>query len=199
MDDNPDDRAVLGVADRTDHLGDRALTVDDDATAEAVEDFRRWIAVQECLVLLLDPKAGVHDTMGDLAIVCQQQQPLGLAIEPSDWHDALVDRHEVHDGVAAALVGGGRDVATRLVEQNVASSNCRDQLTVDLDLLCVGVNLAAEFGDDLAINADTPFEDQFFGAPTGGYTGRSQHSLQSFHVAVLSGSCRVRHDRPAAD
>lgn len=167
MDDDADDRAVFCVADWSDHLWSGALAVDRDAPAEPIEDFRRRVAVEQRLILLVDPIAGMHDTVGDFAVVRQQQQAFGLPVEPADRHDALVDRHEVHDGVAASLVRCRRDVAAGLVEQNIAPADGRDQLAVDLDLLGGGIDFAAKLGDDLAVNTDASFEDQLLGAPPG--------------------------------
>ena len=198
MDHDPDDRAVLGVTDRANHLGRRALAVNRDAAPEPVKHLRRRIAVQQGLVLFVDAVAGVHHAVRDLAVIRQQQQSLGLPVEPANRDDALVDRHEVHDGVAAAFVGCRCDVAAGLVQQDIAPTDGWDQLAVNLDLLGTGVNLAAEFGDDLAVDPHTPVEDQFLRAPSGCDAGRGQHSLQSFHVAVLSDLCRVRPDCPAA-
>jgi len=71
VDDDSDDRAAFGIADRADHLRDGALAVDCNASSEPVEHLRRRVAVEQCFVLLVDPVARVHDTVGDLAIVGQ--------------------------------------------------------------------------------------------------------------------------------
>jgi hypothetical protein len=167
VDDDADDRAVLGVANRADHLWNGALAVDRDAPAEPVEHLRRRIAVEQRLVLLVDPVAGMHDTVGNFAVVRQQEQAFSLPVEPADRHDTLVDRHEVHDGVAAAFVGRRRNVAAGLVEQDVAPSDGRDQLAIDFDLLGGGIDFAPKLGDDFTVHTDAPFEDQLLGAPPG--------------------------------
>ena len=104
VDDDPNDRAVLGIADRPDHLRRRPLAVDRDAAPQPIEHRRRRIAVQQRLVLLVDLEARMHDAMGNLAVVGQQQQPLRLAVESANRHDPFADWNEVHDGIAAALV-----------------------------------------------------------------------------------------------
>jgi hypothetical protein len=143
VDDDPNDRAILGVTDWPDHLRRCPLAIDDDPASQPVEGLWRRVAVQQRLVLLVDPVARMHDAVGDLAVVGQQQQAFGLPVQPADRDDPLVDGNEVHNGVAAALVGGCRDVATRLVEQNVPPANDRDELPVDFDLLGARVDLRA--------------------------------------------------------
>lgn len=165
VNDDPDDRAVLGVADRPDHLRRRALAVDRDAAPEPIEHLRRRIAVQQSFVLLVDPIAWVHDAVRHLAIVRQQQETLGLPVEPANRHDAFIDRHEIHDRVAAALVGCRGDIATGLVEEDVAPPDVRDQLAIDLDLLGGGIDLAAKLSDDLTVNTHAAADDQLLGAP----------------------------------
>lgn len=166
VDHDPNNGAIFGVADWSDHFRQRPLAIDHNATPEAIENFRRWVTIQECFVLLVDSVARMHNAIGDFTIVRQQQEPLGLPVESSDRYDALIDRYEIHDGVSAAFVGGGRDVAARLVEQNVSTADGRDQLPVDLNLLRAGIDLAAQFGDDLTIDSDASIKDQFLGAPS---------------------------------
>ncbi len=166
VDHDTNDRSIFCIANRTDHFRQSALAVDGDSASKAVKDLRWGVTVEECFVLLVDPVAWMHDAVGDLAIVRQQQQSLGLAIETAYRNDTLVDGHEVHDGVSAALVRHRRDVTTRLVEQNVASAHSRDQLAVDFDLLRTGIYFATEFSDDFAVDSDASFENQFLGAPS---------------------------------
>lgn len=167
VDDDADDGTVLGVAHRPDDRWSRPLPIDVDALAELLEHRCRRVSVEQRLVLLLDLEARMHDAVRDLAIVRQQQQPLGLAVEPANWDDALVDWHEIHDGVASALVVGRRDVSARFVEQDVAAARVRDEHPVDLDLLPFGVDLSAERGDNDSIDPDTPLGDHLLGLAAG--------------------------------
>ena len=51
-------------------------------------------------VLLVDAVAGVGDAVGQLAVVGQQQQALGVGVEPTDREHPRLGRHELDDGRA---------------------------------------------------------------------------------------------------
>lgn len=156
---DPDDRSVFGVLDRADDLRLRPLAVDDDATAQPVQRGGRRMPVEQRLVFLIDLVARVHDSVGNQAIVREQEQPFGLPVEPSDRHDALPDLDEIHDRVAPTLVRHRCDVAPGLVQDNVPHRRARDDLAVYLDLLPHWVNLRAKLGDDDAIHTHASLDD----------------------------------------
>jgi hypothetical protein len=123
--------------------------------------------------------------MSDLAIVGEQQQTLGLAIEPADWHDPTFHADEVHNRVATTLVVHRRDVALGLVEQDVAPPLVRNEIPVYLDLLALCIDFRAKFGHDNAIDANPSFNDHFFCPAARRDTARREDSLQSFHAHLV--------------
>ena len=76
-------------------------------------------AVHERVVLLFDPEPRVRESKGQLAIVGEQHQPLGIDIEPPDGIDALRIRHELDHGRPALGIVRGADHAKRFVEGHV--------------------------------------------------------------------------------
>jgi hypothetical protein len=68
------------------------------------------------VVLLVEFVARVHDPIGDVAVVGQQEQPFGVAVKPAHRIDPLRDLDDVHDGAPVPLVLRGRDVAAGFVE-----------------------------------------------------------------------------------
>ena len=116
-------------------------------------------------VLLVDAVAGVGDAVGQLAVVGQQQQALGVGVEPADREHPRLGRHELDDGRAAVGVLGRRDDAGRLVEQVVDEAGLgADRRPVDLDEVDVGIDAPAEHGD-LAVDRDPPGGDQLLADP----------------------------------
>jgi hypothetical protein len=73
VEDDANDKAVLGVLDRTHHRRFRALPIDDDPPAKSLESCRWRKSVEQCLVLLVDLEARVHDAVRDFAIVGEQE------------------------------------------------------------------------------------------------------------------------------
>lgn len=177
MDDDAHHQTVLGVTHRTHHRRRRLLAVNHDSTSQPVERLGRGEAVEQRFVFLVDLKARVHDAMGDLAVVGQQQKSLGLPVKATHWHDASFDAHEIHHGVASAFVVSGGDVALGFVEQDIASALVRNQVPVDLDLLAISVNFRAEFRHHDSIDAYAALDDHLFRPATGRDAARRQDSL----------------------
>ena len=53
--------------------------------------------------------------MRDVAIIRQQEQALGVAVEPTDRKNPFADPNKVHHRPAIALVACGSDVPGRFV------------------------------------------------------------------------------------
>ena len=83
---------------------------------------------------LSTPKRRVGQAVGQLAVVGQQQQALGVEVEAADREHPGLGGHQVdHRGAALGVVGGG-DHAGRLVEQVVDQAGPHpDGGAVDLD------------------------------------------------------------------
>ena len=60
-------------------------------------------------VLLLDAVAGMGDALGQLTVVGEQQQTLGVEVEAPDREHPRLTGHEVEDGGPALRVAGSRD------------------------------------------------------------------------------------------
>ena len=93
---------------------------------------------------LLDAEARVHQPIGQVAVVGQQQQPLAVLVEPADGVDALADvRHQVDGQRPAGRVVIGAEVAARLVDQPVDRLfRVPDRLAIDGDALLARIDLA---------------------------------------------------------
>lgn len=182
VDDDAHNGAVFNVANRSHHLRLRALAIDDDAATKPLQRRRRGMPIQQRLVLFVDHVARVHHAVSDKAVICEQQETFGLAIQPTYRHDALAGLHEIHDRIAPALIGGGRDITARLVQQDVAVSLRRDDFPVDFNLLRRGINPRAELSDHLSIDADAPLNNERLGFSSRCNAGSRNDTLQSFHA-----------------
>lgn len=165
VDHNPNNRAVLSIANWPNHLRRGSLPVDHDSAPEPIQHFRWWVSIEKGFIFLVDAVAWVHDSVGHFTIVRQQQQALGLPIKAANRHNPFVDGDQIHDGVAAAFVRRRRNVAARFVEQDIATADGWNQLAVDFNFLRTGINAGTEFSDNDAVNANSSFENKVFGAP----------------------------------
>ena len=172
---HPPDLAVAALVDRDPQhagagLGDLGrgghAVLELDAVAQPAQRARADLAaVDGGQVLLVDAVAGVGDAVGQLAVVRQQQEALGVGVEAADGEHPRLVGHQLDDGRAPVGVLGRRDDAGRLVQQVVDEAGLgADRRAVDLDEVDVGVDPPAEHGD-LAVDGDPPGGDEVLAHP----------------------------------
>ena len=95
--------------------------------------------------------------VGQVAVVGEHQQALGVDVEPADREDPGLAGHQVDDGRPALRIGGGGDDAGRLVEQVVdeAGANTTAAPRRRRPGRRPGVDPPTELGD-LAVDRDPP-------------------------------------------
>ena len=94
--------------------------------ANAGPDFgeipRGWGPVELDLVLLLHLVAGVSQSLGEVAVVGQDQQSFRVQVQPADGKDAMcshVGWQKVQYRASPALVSNGGDDASRFVHEEI--------------------------------------------------------------------------------
>jgi hypothetical protein len=135
----------------------------------------------------------VHEPVAQLAVVRQQQQPLGLGVEPAhveqparpvDQLGALHD--EVADAGATLVVRHGREHPERLVQRQVHDVVAQhDPAAVDVHDGGVRVDATAHLAYDLAVDGHPARGDELLGRAAGGHAGLGQHLLQPDSVRLL--------------
>ena len=119
MDNDPEYRSGLLIAERPHLLRNDALTFDRYTAPKFFQHRRRRMAIDERLVLLFQLVTRMRDSKGNFTIVREQQESGSLTIEPANGHHPLRDLHQIHHRPPATLVAGSRNVPRRLVEQDV--------------------------------------------------------------------------------
>lgn len=106
--------------------------------------------------------------MHPFAVVCQQQQSLGVEVEPTDGIDALAAVFdELGDGLSPFFVRERADIAARLVEHEIALFPLpRKGLAVDRDAVRVGIGFLPD-ERCLAVHAHAPCGDPLLGGAPG--------------------------------
>lgn len=131
--------------------------------------------------------------LGQITIVGEQDQSLGLGVEASDVEEPLgALRDQVTDAWPAALIAHGRHHAERLVHRK---DKCLlgggDPLPVDVDRVTVGIDPHALLAHDTAIDAHAALIDQLLaGSPTS-HSGLREHLLQTDAGRIVTA-----HDSP---
>ena len=127
--------------------------------------------------------------MGELAVVGQQEQPLGLGVEAADMHQAqrvgqlgvlgqVVASILGHGGAALRVLHGGDDPC-RLVEHEGDELGVgEDSAAVNADLLGQRVHPHACLGDGNAVDADAAVGDELLAGAARGNPCVGQDLLQ---------------------
>ena len=130
--------------------------------------------------------AGVLEAVREVAVVGEDEQALGVGVEPADVEEPLLAvADEVADVDPAELVAHRGDDAERLVEGEV------DPRLVELDAHAVdvhglgGADAHAELGDDLAVDLHPALADQVLADPARADAGRREQLLQAHAVGVV--------------
>ena len=161
-------------------LGRRgAAVVELHALPEAAERAAVGLALHLDEVLLVHAEARVGEPVGEVAVVGEEQQALGVGVEPAHGEHPRLGGHEVDDGRAALRVARGGDDARRLVEQVVDEAGLHPDLgAVDLDDVDLRVDPSPEHGD-LAVHPHPAGVDQVLAHPAAAEAGLGQHLLEA--------------------
>jgi len=187
VDRDREDNAVARFPEQADLLGHDAATINDDPRPDAGQLMRIRPGAGEDVVLLGQTIAGVHHPIGDIAVVREEQQAFSVAVQPADRKDALGYVDQIHDRPAATLVVHRRDIATRLVQDQIAERLRGEQLAVHADIVTDRISPGAKLGHDRAVDRDTAFANQLFSRPAGRDAARRKDALQSFQPELLGG------------
>ena len=104
----------------------------------------------------------MHDSVGEIAVIGEQEQAFGVAVEAANRVDALRHVDEFHHRPALALVVDRGDKTRRLVEHDDPRPLRPQDLAIDPDLGGGRVDPGAKFSHDLAIDLDTAGGNQRF-------------------------------------
>ncbi len=135
----------------------------------------------------------MHHPVGDLAIIGQKHQALGVAVETADRIDALGNVDEVHDGPPAALILDGRDEAARFVQKHIARTLLPQHPPVNPDNVAGWVNLCPHLRDRPAVYGDAAGGNHLLGCPPRRDTACGQHPLQTLQRAWPRTSLPIAH------
>ena len=125
--------------------------------------------VEGDVVDLSDLVAGVGELLGQVAVVGEEQDAGGVAVEAADGEDAFgcCGADEVKYGAAALGVVSGRDIVFRFVKKDIDEViRDRDFFVVDLDGVG-GMDFCSGFGDECAVDGDFTLADEFGGVAAG--------------------------------
>lgn len=160
-------------------VGNDLARVDEHAVANPPQGSGRGAIARQDMVFLGQPVARMHDAVGDLPVVGQEEEALRVSIKSPDGVDALATDDEVHHGSPTAFVARRRDVSGRFVEEHVAEGLRTQQLAVEPKLGRSGIDLRPECRDDLSVDHYATGDDKCLGSASGAGAASGEDTLES--------------------
>ena len=142
----------------------------------------------------------MHQPVRQLAVVGQQDQPLGVGVQPPDVKEVLVAAHPVFHQVAdarpAPVVRHGRMHAPRLVQRQVHQRLVEDHPAPSTRITdAAGIHPGAQFGHHLPVDLDAAVDDQLLGDPPRRNSRLGQHLLQANPFSLDHQSWSTSNDK----
>ena len=180
-------RAEPGV-DEADDGGRRPPAPECHPAAQPLEGALVGHAAYAGVVLALDLVTRVQQARGEVAVVGEQQQALGVVVEAAYRIDVLVHvRQQVQDRGPLLGVLPRRHVAARLVEEDVAvARGDAHALAVDANVVSGRVGPRAQLAHRLAVHRHPALQDQRFGGAPGCHTGGGEDLLEAVTGEMLA-------------
>ena len=120
----------------------------------------------------------MHEAVGQVAVVGQEQQALGHVVEPPDVCQPRRVIHQIEDGFSAARVGPGRHDARGFVQHDPDGRSGSDNLfAVDANLVAFRVDALTDLGD-AAVDGDTTSRNEILGVAPRRNTGPGKRTLE---------------------
>jgi len=181
-----ENNAFPGFTHDAEFVRNDSFTFDLDSTAHPLQ--HAWIGEfrRQDVIFLFESETGVHDAIGEFAVVGQEQQALGLTVEPSNRIEAFASVDEFHNGMAVALVAGGRDVPPRFVQHHIAPPLRTNDLAVNPDDVGFGIGFGAELGNRVSVDRNPAGHDHLFRDATRGDASGGENALQALHTEWVS-------------
>ena len=124
----------------------------------------------------------MHDEIGELTVVCQDEKAGGIQVEPSDREEPpvlFVD--EFQDRPSSLRIVEGADISPGLVQKEIGVFLFLlsvDFFSVDFDV--VALQAGEPERDDLPVDLDAALTDEFLGFSSGAIAERGEYLLYSF-------------------
>jgi hypothetical protein len=143
----------------------RPAPVKRDSAAQPIDRIAIGHSGDVRFVRAFDPVPRVREHGGEIAVVGEQEESLGVEVETSDRVDVLANAaDEIHDRASPLRIGARGHVSRRLVQQDVAQAlGPLDAPSVHADVIARRIGFRAHLEDRRAIHRHTAFGNQPFG------------------------------------
>lgn len=160
-----------------------SLAVDDHPATQTLDFVLVRYAGDASFVHPGDAVPRVREPRRQIPVVRENEQPLGIEVEPADWVDVFTRANEIDDGRSPLRVRSRRDIPLRLVEQQIdVALRHPDPPAVNADVVVSRIGLRAELPNRLAIDGHPALEHQLLGCASGSDAGLRENLLKPLHL-----------------
>lgn len=141
-------------------------------------------SLQRYRVLFLDLITGVSDTLRQLPIVGQEEQALGLRVQPADAKEpAKFQWKQIKNSVASVNIFASADEASGLMQHNGNRRLDVDKSAIDLNVIAWS-RLDGEVCANLPINRHSAGRDQLVASPPRADAGGGEVAIEAHAMSV---------------
>jgi hypothetical protein len=118
------------------------------------------------------------ELLGQIAVVGEKEEALGLGVEPADIEKlAKLRRKKIEDRIARVRVASGRNKTGRFIQHEIKRRFDVDEFATDFDVVARG-RLCAEIRARAAVDGDATGSDQLVAVTARPNSGRSEITVQ---------------------
>lgn len=136
----------------------------------------------------------------EIAVICQEDQPLALQVEPAHRHQVVpLSGEQFADGVPLLRITAGAEVAGGLVERDIYLPPGSHFLAIHHDPVVDGIHFGAELPDGFAVHGHTALQNHLLAGAAGGHARISQEFLQTNHrnCGMQNADCGLQNEKAA--
>jgi len=123
---------------------------------------------------------GMGQLVGELTVVGQDQQTVGVGVQTPDMEEPLMPGHVLLEAGPALRIVHRRDDTSRLVEHEVeVAPGRRNAGAVHPDDIPFRIDAGPLLGDNPAVDLDASLGDQLLARPSAGYARLRERLLQA--------------------
>lgn len=165
--------------DRLHFFHSRALPIEHDPGQQLRGQGRIPGTIERYLVFFFHFVARMRQALREIAVIGEDQESLGLRVEPADIEEARELRgQKMENRVARVRIGAGGNEAGRFVENQVKFAFTAHQLAAHFDVVALA-GLRAEVGANATVNRNAPICDEPVAMPPRSDTGGGEETVQA--------------------
>lgn len=150
---------------------------------QLIQCLRGWPPRHMTTIAAYNFEARVRQSLGEVAVVGQQQQALRVFVQPSNGEESLIcDRDHVHGTRTSFRVPVGAEHTFGFVQQEVTESGKSQPFGIEADIVRFRGDGTSRIVDDDSVHRDAAIPNVFFAVAPRIHSGHGEKFLQAHGV-----------------